>query len=775
MMIREKARLVTADLTWRPWVLDPNRDQDRQKFDDLLDRGDVWRIYDTIEQQIEDLTRTRHPQWIKEPVDDARVQVEMEALTGSVPLKDYGRWVYYPWSGSLVHLLPPEEFQELRLNRNRNKITLTEQQKLAQTTIGIVGLSVGNAVATALAIEGLSGCLKLADFDRLDLSNMNRIRASVGDVGLPKTVLCARQIYEMNPYAQIVLFQEGLTEDNLEDFFGGDPALDIVIDECDDIRLKFLLRERAREQGLPVLMETNDRGMLDVERFDLEPNRPLFHGLLDGISSAAIPTRLSNEEKVQFVAPIIGLETLSTRIAASMLEIGETITTWPQLGSEVLLGGAIVSAAVRKLILDRTLVSGRRYIDLAQLLSKERCKKETLSHRDGDNDDPVASTAFISPEPVPQTEPISDLMRYLVSQAILAPSGGNSQPWRFYTDNETLWVVHDRFRSQNLLDPDHRGAYVGLGAAIENIRIAAAHRGYATDITYFPHGDPTTTAGDETVAALHFRASRTVQHTPEAELWPYIQQRITDRKTYGRSPLLRVQREQLMTVAAHHNCHLALLEEDDALAEIGEIVGEGDRLRFLQKETHRELMTEVRWTEQEAVATGDGLDLATLELTATQTTGFKLLRRPEVAQFVRRQRGGSALTELSEKAIKRSSAIGLICVTGRYPKAQVQGGQAVETLWLVANSLGLAWHPMTSLIYMFNSQATLQYTPQEWAIFCELRERFNRLFPEHGNYSQLMLFRLSRGKADGPRSLRRPPEEVLFFGRPDYENRKEHS
>ena len=44
--------------------------------------------------------------------------------------------------------------------------------------------------------------------------------------------------------------------------------------------MKLLVREMARERRIPVLMETSDRGVLDVERFDLEPDRPIFHGLL---------------------------------------------------------------------------------------------------------------------------------------------------------------------------------------------------------------------------------------------------------------------------------------------------------------------------------------------------------------------------------------------------------------------------------------------------------------------------------------------------------------
>jgi molybdopterin/thiamine biosynthesis adenylyltransferase len=358
-------------LAWQPLIFDCTEERDRKELNEFATTAKVWRTHDTIIQQVKDLLYERHPQWIKNPVSQAQVQIEIEKLTGGAPLGHYGCWIYYPWSGMLVHLLPAEEFQELRGNRNRNKITAEEQKKLAQLTIGVVGLSVGNAVAAALAMEGIGGCLKLADFDQLDLSNMNRVQATVADIGLSKTVLCMRQIYGMNPYAHVVPFMDGLTEENLDEFYTGYPKLDLIVDECDDIRMKVLLRERAKALQVPVLMETSNRGMLDVERYDLEPERPIFHGLLGNVTSADIPVDLAMEEKIKFVIPIIGLESLSTRSAASMSEIGRTISTWPQLGSEVILGGATISTAIRQWALGEPLASGRRYIDLTELVSTE--------------------------------------------------------------------------------------------------------------------------------------------------------------------------------------------------------------------------------------------------------------------------------------------------------------------------------------------------------------------------------------------------------------------
>jgi len=104
------------------------------------------------------------------------------------------RWVYFPWRRAAVHLLALPHFDLLRLDRNRNKITLEEQHRFRKVGVAVVGLSVGHAIAYTLALEGLCGRLTLADFDEIELSNLNRIPASILDLGLNKAIVAAPRI-----------------------------------------------------------------------------------------------------------------------------------------------------------------------------------------------------------------------------------------------------------------------------------------------------------------------------------------------------------------------------------------------------------------------------------------------------------------------------------------------------------------------------------------------------------------------------------------------------
>ena len=75
----------------------------------------------------------------------------------SATLAEPKAWAYYPWRRTVTSILGPLGFRDVRLNRNRNLITADEQAELGRLRVGVVGLSVGHAIAHLLAQEGLCG------------------------------------------------------------------------------------------------------------------------------------------------------------------------------------------------------------------------------------------------------------------------------------------------------------------------------------------------------------------------------------------------------------------------------------------------------------------------------------------------------------------------------------------------------------------------------------------------------------------------------------------
>lgn len=277
---------------------------------------------------------------------------------------DNGQWVYYPWLNKWVRILNELEFKQLRSSRNKNKINVEEQNELEDKTVVVIGLSVGQSAAIALAMEGSVGTLRLVDFDELDLSNLNRLRAGVHQIGERKTRIAARSIAEIDPYLKTEIYEDGAQPENLDFLLEG---ADILLEECDSLPIKILARLRAREKGIPVIMDTSDRGMLDIERFDLESDRPLFHGNAGEINLETL-NNLNKQSAMQLMMAIVDYPKVSDRLKESYAELGKSFVSWPQLASEVMSGGAHAAEAARRILLKEDIPSGRYYLGLSEII-----------------------------------------------------------------------------------------------------------------------------------------------------------------------------------------------------------------------------------------------------------------------------------------------------------------------------------------------------------------------------------------------------------------------
>jgi molybdopterin/thiamine biosynthesis adenylyltransferase len=336
-------------------ILSGNNLLERAVLHNIREQSPTIHVVDVFQQQLREWIKAEHP-------DKQLTEDEQNLLVSkySDPADDEknGSWVYYPWRNTLVHCLSKEEFIRVRTIRNLHKITAKEQDTLSAAKVGVVGLSVGQSVAISLVMERICGGIRIADFDTLELSNLNRIRSSMIHQGELKTTIVAREIAEIDPFIEVTCYDKGLHASNLEDFLDG---LDLVVDECDSLEMKIMLRKACREKGIPVVMDTSDSLMLDVERFDLEPNRPIFHGLID--ESAAIDWQ-NSQQRMQVLAQIIEPQKASMRAQQSLGEIGKSITTWPQLASDVAMGGAFAAKIVRQILLGDNIPSGRFRMDI---------------------------------------------------------------------------------------------------------------------------------------------------------------------------------------------------------------------------------------------------------------------------------------------------------------------------------------------------------------------------------------------------------------------------
>jgi molybdopterin/thiamine biosynthesis adenylyltransferase len=715
------------------------------------------RIFDTLRFQLQDLLRSRHPEWRLPPDELAR---SVDAHLDGASCEEYGAWVHYPWSGRLVHLLDREEFIELRTDRNRYKITPQEQAVLASKHVGVVGLSVGQSIALTLALERSCGEIRLADFDAVDLSNLNRIRTGVHNLGVPKVIVTAREIAEIDPYVSVTIFPEGLTPENLQSYFSAGGGLDVVVEECDSFDIKVLVRHTARRYRIPVVMATSDRGMLDIERFDLEPERPLFHDLAGDLEPVSL-RGLTTEQKLPIVLRISGAETLSTRLRASMVEIGQTLSTWPQLASAVTLGGGMAAEAVRRILLHDDAPSGRYFLDLEGMMRSALPAVEVF---------PPAAPSAIPVRPPRRQAPCGaitldrSLLGSLVERACLAPSGGNAQPWRWLAQGASLHLFLDANRSSGLIDVAFGGSYAALGAAAENLRLAAHQEGLEMCLQAFPRCDDARHAATFTFFAV---PGHGVEEHWRDDLSLQMARRHTNRQRGNQQPVAGATLAALTAaVRSIPGADVQWLTGAAQLERIGRLVGMADRLRLLDPQLHAELFHELRWTRADVESSRDGIDVETLHLSPSDYAGLCLCRHWPTLDLIRQWHLGRKLERLALQSIQSASAVGLLTMPETRALAYFNGGRALQRLWLTATAHELAVHPMTTLPYFFAHVLRANgagLDGETTARIRELRPDYAQLFRLTSTCAEVLLFRISRAEATTRRALRRPVDQVLQF------------
>ncbi len=345
-------------------------------------------VMDTLAGQLEELYKIRHPETVRSGADSSAVEAFAKAIRSESGSPDrFGTWVWYPWRKLLIRFLPEALHTELRTARNRNLITENEQERFYRSRIGVAGLSVGNSVVAAIVHTGGAKHLSVADFDTLSGSNTNRIRAGFDSVDLSKTTVMLRETYLTNPYADIRVY-DGLTEDRIEAFLTTPGKLDAVVDEMDDLYLKIRLRVAARRLGIPVVMaaDNGDGAVVDIERFDLDPNRPLMHGDIPERELLAIPASVPRPVAAKIISTWVGPDNIAERMMGSLMEIGKTLYTWPQLGTAATIAGALVAFAVRKIVTGGDIGQGKFIVSPESLLdpayasasrTKQRAKTKT--------------------------------------------------------------------------------------------------------------------------------------------------------------------------------------------------------------------------------------------------------------------------------------------------------------------------------------------------------------------------------------------------------------
>ena len=315
------------------------------------------------------------------------------------------------------------------------------------------------------------------------------------------------------------------------------------------------------------------------------------------------------------------------------------------------------------------------------------------------------------------------LQRELVRYATLAPSSHNTQCWKFRLTENAIAILPDLHRRCPVVDPDDHHLFVSLGCATENL-VQAAQANGLNAVAQFE-------AAPSEVIQISLESTQAVR----SPLFEAIPKRQSTRAEYDGKPLSNEELRLLEQAGTGNGVHMLLLTEKQAMEQVLEYVIQGNTAQINDPAFVQELQSWIRFSDAEAVRTGDGL--------FSRCTG-----NPSIPRWL-----GSHLLSLlftakkeNEKYAKqvRSSAGIAVFVSDASNKAHwVETGRCYQRFALQATALGIR-------------NAHLNQAVEITA----LRPQFSN-FLAIGDRRPDLVVRFGRGP-EMPRSLRRPIDNVLI-------------
>jgi hypothetical protein len=430
-----------------------------------------------------------------------------------------------------------------------------------------------------------------------------------------------------------------------------------------------------------------------------------------------------------------------------MLEIGETISTWPQLASAVTLGGGITADVVRRIFLDKYHESGRYYMDVEDIIGNKNTQTDgeseiKLPKPDDDFGPELKHDGNISVD--------HQVIERIVRTACHAPSGGNLQPWKWTNKNELFQLKFDRNLISSFLDHHEIASMIALGASLENASLEAINQGYENSVSFFPIQEE-----KDIIAHLSLSESKA---SDELDKWlgENVLNRETNRNLEHSAPLSETDKAKLKAASQKNGSGLTIIEPGEEFDGLAALIAQTERFRIMHPTGHRNFTEEMRWTKEEVESTKDGIDIATVDLTIGELTGFKLARNREVIDKLVEWKGGSAFEKLSKKSTSSAAALGIITRPKRSRLDYLQAGMDMERVWIAANALNMGFQPQSPLSLLLpRLQDGSDLTPDQYKEFTTVGKQLQEIMSVYTDEEPIFIFRLFYKKKDVVKSLRR--------------------
>lgn len=257
----------------------------------------------------------------------------------------------------------------------------------------------------------------------------------------------------------------------------------------------------------------------------------------------------------------------------------------------------------------------------------------------------------------------------IIRYAIQAPSGHNTQPWKFEIGEDMIRILPDSTCMLSVVDGDNRELYISLGCALENLCIAAVHFGYDYRIE----------EKDSKSILVRLNQAKLEEHP----LFDQIEKRQTNRSVYQDRKIPEDTLDLLKNTLLEPGITRYFAEKGTPLADaLTQYIARGNTLQMDSKEFKEELLDWMRFNNKQIATTGTGLTYQVMGFPALP--GF--LSKPVVKMFLKPDKQNKS----DLKKIASSSHLVLYTLKNNTTEEWIDLGRSLQRFLLKQTELGIA-------------------------------------------------------------------------------------
>lgn len=262
-------------------------------------------------------------------------------------------------------------------------------------------------------------------------------------------------------------------------------------------------------------------------------------------------------------------------------------------------------------------------------------------------------------------------LKQIVEDAARAPSGHNTQPWKFEVQENRITIRPNFKRRLKVVDPDDHALYISIGCALENLILSAkAHK-------FFPKVSSNFSMGEDEIVVYLIPS----QKVEKDELYDYIRQRQCTRSAYDDLPVESSVLEGLSQEVKNESVDILYFTGREEIRELEPFIIEASNLQFRNKDFVNELVSWIRFNKKEALQKGDGVWSSCMGLPNIPKSLGNLIMKKFVSS--------KSEAERWKKLIYQSAGFALFVVKRNTKEDWVKLGRSFQRFGLKATQLNL--------------------------------------------------------------------------------------